>query len=771
MICESFAKHDISDAYLAIEGYQLVVRQDGRDTMEGKCRGLLIYVKEGINAAKIENEEFERVTEMAGITVPGSSGESISLVLVYRPPATPGSEADLGNTERLCKVMRDMRGPQVWVGDFNLHIDWERGYSPIEGEEFVLQTVQNLFWEQLVDFPTHVRGGILDLVLRSRTDLVGEVRSEGYLGPGADHPMLELDLIGPAKKASSDSEEMVHDWSKADMALLRERLSMVNWGEEGENLGAEAEWDNFKEILDREVKACVPLKKRRKGGKPWWMTKKVMRMIRKKRRMWRFYTSDPRARNDFNQYQAYKKVEKKVQTAVKNAKRNYERKLAKDCKKNPKAFWSYLKKKTSNRVSVGPLRGMDSRLVTDNVEQANILNSWYCSVFTREDTGHVPEAVDVYEGNSPLEEIVINREKVEKKLKALKPKLSPGPDRICPAVLHSMADILSEPLASIFAKCQQEGVVPADWKLSNVTSIFNKGSKSVPGNYRPVSLTCVICKVMESLVKDAIVEHLAKNSLIRSSQHGFTAGRSCLTNLLEYMEELTKLVDEGLPVDMLYLDFSKAFDLVPHRRLMVKLRGLGVRGKVASWVEEWLGDRKQRVVLNGETSDWGDIHSGVVQGSVLGPVLFLCYINDLDMAVEMVMGRGDEAKATILKKFADDTKWGAVVQTAQDSACFQTGIDRLQDWADKWQLAFNADKCHILDMEEHNRRFKFQWGGRNLETAKYEKDLGVLVSSDLKPTLQCARAASKANQVLGQISRGITYETYVRPHLEYCQAA
>ena len=110
MICESFAKHDISDAYLAIDGYQLVVRQDGRDTMEGKCRGLLIYVKEGINAAKIENEEFERVTEMAGITVPGSSGESISLVLVYRPPATPGSEADMGNTERLCKVMRDMGG-------------------------------------------------------------------------------------------------------------------------------------------------------------------------------------------------------------------------------------------------------------------------------------------------------------------------------------------------------------------------------------------------------------------------------------------------------------------------------------------------------------------------------------------------------------------------------------------------------------------------------------------------------------------------------------
>ena len=119
-------------------------------------------------------------------------------------------------------------------------------------------------------------------------------------------------------------------------------------------------------------------------------------------------------------------------------------------------------------------------------------------------------------------------------------------------------------------------------------------------------------------MKDVIVEHLSSNSLIRSSQHGFTAGRSCLTNLLEYMEELSRLVDEGLPVNMLYLDFSKAFNLVPHRRLLVKLRGLGIQGKVASWVEEWLGDRKQRVVLNGQASDWGDVVSSVVQGSCLG---------------------------------------------------------------------------------------------------------------------------------------------------------
>ena len=605
------------------------------------------------------------------------------------------------------------------------------------------------------------------------------VRSDGFLAPGADHVMLEVDICGPAKATSS--EELVPDWTKADMEMLKSRLASVNWEEVGEGLGAVAEWDKFKEILEEEVNKCVPLKRRRKGMKPWWMTRKVMRLIRKKRRLWRFYTSDARARKDYQQFEAYEKVQKEVQNAVKNAKKNYEKKLAKDCKKNPKAFWSYMKKKTSNRVTVGPLKDEQERLVTDSKEQANILNRWYCSVFTREDTSHIPEAVDVYDGKNMLEEVVITREKVKKKLQSLKPKSAPGPDKISPAVLQSMADILCVPLTSIFSKCQEEGVVPGDWKLANVTPIFKKGSKSAPGNYRPVSLTCIICKVMESLIKDAIVEHLANNSLIRSSQHGFTAGRSCLTNLLEYMEELTSLIEMGHSVDMFYLDFSKAFDLVPHRRLLVKLRGLGIQGKVASWVEEWLSDRKQRVVLNGEVSDWGDIFSGVVQGSVLGPTLFLCFINDLDLAVDMTMAAGGEQRCSIIKKFADDTKWGTVVESAEDRAYFQAGLDSLQAWADTWQMQYNVDKCHILHVGKDNVKHQYHLGGRIVEASKFEKDVGVLINDDLKPSLQCAKAANKANQVLGQISRGVSYrdkdtllrlyKTYVRPHLEYCQAA
>jgi hypothetical protein len=311
--------------------------------------------------------------------------------------------------------------------------------------------------------------------------------------------------------------------------------------------------------------------------------------------------------------------------------------------------------------------------------------------------------------------------------------------------------------------------VPDIWKVASVCPVFKKGSKGDPDNYRPISLTCILCKLMEGVVRDAVVEFLLANQLICPSQHGFLPGRSTVTNLLEYLGTLTRLVDEGHQVDVLYLDFRKAFDVVPKERLLAKMDSIGVRGKVLTWVREWLIGRTQRVVLNGKESGLGEVKSGVVQGSTLGPTLFLIYINDISSAVR----EGESAidlTTSILSLFADDTKWGRCVDRDVDKARFQMEIDSLTEWSHTWQLHFNTDKCKIMHLGRNNSKETYTMDGHVLETTRAEKDIGVMVQDDLKPSLHCAKVAAKANGVLGQLSRAVMYRdsnTFINLHLVY----
>ena len=237
------------------------------------------------------------------------------------------------------------------------------------------------------------------------------------------------------------------------------------------------------------------------------------------------------------------------------------------------------------------------------------------------------------------------------------------------------------------------------------------------------------------------------------------------------------LVDEGHQVDVLYLDFRKAFDVVPKERLLAKMESVGVKGKVLAWVREWLTGRTQRVVLNGKESGLGEVKSGVVQGSTLGPTLFLIYINDISSALT----EGESAidvTTSILSLFADDTKWGRCVDRVEDRMRFQQEIDRLGEWSRLWQLHFNTSKCKIMHLGRNNGKEAYTMNGQVLETTRAEKDIGVMVQDDLKPSLHCAKVAAKANGVLGQLSRAVLYRdsntfvrlymVYVRPILEYC---
>ena len=719
------------------------------------------------------------MVECTGVNIPWGD-KVVTVLLAYRPPRYPGGVADNGFSDKFCELLAGLRGQVVILGDFNYSgIDWSRLYASTPAERKVLDTIQEYFWSQYVDFPTHVGsaskagggegrdGNILDLALSNSPELVVGVSDEGLF---SDHRMLSMDLALPMSGATL---ELVPDWAKADFQKISNNLSEIDWVSELQGKSALASWEYVKEVIDRETEQCVPKKKRRKGTRPLWMTRNVMRLIRKKRRVWRWYTSSSYSRKDCEEFQAYKKVQDQVKKAVRLAKRNFERKLAKDAKKNPKAFYGYMKKKVSNRVSVGPLKDSTGQLVTDDQVMAEHLNQFFCSVFTQEDCSNIPEPENLFTGMGPLTDVEITEEKVKAKLQKLRPDSAPGPDRLWPRVLVSLADVLASPLALVYTKCLGEGTVPPDWKLANVAPIFKKGSKGSVGNYRPVSLTCVLCKVMESILRDAIVLHLDHHNLIRPSQHGFMARKSCLTNLLEYLEELSELVDSGHAVDIVYLDFAKAFDKVPHKRLLMKCKGLGIDGDVLAWISEWLRDRSQRVVLNGKESGWGKVISGVPQGSVLGPTLFIIFINDIDVAVEVT--------GALIKKFADDTKCYMVVESEEDRNKFQAMLNNLQGWSIEWQMLFNMDKCHVIHAGRQNPHYEYRWGEGLLGATEVEKDVGVMISSNLKPSVQCARAAKRANMVLGQLARGVSYrdkvtfvrlyQVFVLPHLSYSAPA
>ena len=225
------------------------------------------------------------------------------------------------------------------------------------------------------------------------------------------------------------------------------------------------------------------------------------------------------------------------------------------------------------------------------------------------------------------------------------------------------------------------------------------------------------------------MRHLDNKQQIKPSQHGFLPGRSCQSNLLVFLERVTDDTDRGNNTGKAYLDFAKAFDKVPHARLLVKLKALGVNDQVSSWMEAWLTDRRQRVGVSGETSVWSAVSSGVPQGSILGPLLFIVYINDLD----------EKITSTVLK-FADDTKISSNRQQE-----LQRDLDTAVEWPHTWQMQFNTSKCKVMHVGHPNERVIYSMGNHRLEEVEEENDLGVLIHRTLSVSNNCAVAVKKAN--------------------------
>jgi len=337
----------------------------------------------------------------------------------------------------------------------------------------------------------------------------------------------------------------------------------------------------------------------------------------------------------------------------------------------------------------------------------------------------------------------------------------------------TMINLLRFFVLIIFKTSLESGILPQKWKSANVVPIFKKRTRNYRANYCPVSLTSVPCKVMESLIKEKLVEFLEKHNIISNSQHGFMSGKSYLTNLLESLECWTKALDDGYGLDIIYLDYRKAFDNVPHKRLIKKLKTYGITGCLRKWIESFLTSRKMKVGIRGTFSEEIEVMSaisGVPQGSVLGPLLLLLFVNDLPRWI-----------VNSMNMFADDTKLWCIIENESDSKSLQKDLDSLANWSQKWMLEFNFSKCKVMHVG-HKLNTKYLKndtdGDMELSAVQEEKDLGVLFTSDLKASTLCTKSAAKARRIIGMVRLNfkrldkndflVIYKTYIRPHLEYC---
>ena len=488
----------------------------------------------------------------------------------------------------------------------------------------------------------------------------------------------------------------------------------------------EEHWKNISAKIHQATEDCLPLVSRKKM-KNLFMNREGIQLRRKKSKAYAEYT---RSKSE-DAWKKYSKIRNKLRKWTRVIRRKFEANLIKNVKCKPKMLWKYINSRLKTRTRVEDLLREDGLYARTASEKAEELHKFFATIFTEENHAQVPELEDKSGGLS-ISTVDFNEIDIENRLKQLNPNKSPGPDGIIPRVLLESAKQLSSPFKKLFQSSMEQGIIPKDWKVGHISAVFKKGDRHSPANYRPVSLTSIIGKVMEAVIRDNLMEHLFRYGL-SDHQHGFVQGRSCALQLLTVLNQWTEILDKAKPVDVVYLDFAKAFDSVPHECLLQKLFAYGIFGNFLSWIRAFLTGRTQRVVVDGIKSSWKSVGSGVPQVSALGPVLFLAYINDLPDIV-----------SSSVKIFADDINIFRKTDCDEEAVALQRDINAVMTWSSSWQLPFNIQKCKVMHLGYRNTLQEYMMDGKPLQSVNSEKDLGVVVDNGLNFHLHTAEVVAKS---------------------------
>ena len=793
------------DAEVSIESYQLF-RQDrpSRNNKKGRhVGGVALYIHEswGPDATPVLKFSNDAV-DILCVHVPS---RNVFISIIYRQPDNsskghPSTNRELSEVlNKLNETLTNLPSPTpdiIIMGDFNLpHVlpgTWKNGLtkpgiSNENDESKMISSIQNIvdeyFLEQLIDLPTHEDGNILDLIFTNNMEMLHSFSCDETIN--SDHHLVNCKSNYIYKQSDTQTHFQTAPESFEDLNFfsddvnwdkISEELSAYNWDKELPICDTHATMiDKFCEICYKICKKYVPAKKPKNSHNSKLKIPRHRRNLMRRRTKIKKQMKQKRIRTRRRTKLKHEliEIEMALQSDYCSQRKKQEEQAVSAIKNNSKHFFSYAKKFSTTRQGIGPLTGPNSEPVSCPQKMAEMLSNQYASVWTTpSDTKTDKIHIDPHKPT--LTDIDFTPQNFETAIDELSNNASPGPDKYPAILLKKCKSCLSYPIFLIWRKSLDTTEINHRQKSANIIPIHKGGSKGIPKNYRPIALTSHLIKIFEKVVRNAIVSYLEKYNLFNATQHGFRFGRSCLSQLLDHYDRITKLMEEGHDVDIIYVDFAKAFDKVDINITMNKIHALGITGRLADWIHCFLTQRTQQVVVNSAKSSAREVISGVPQGSVLGPLIFLILIGDIDKNIA----------TAFLSSFADDTRIGRDVDCEADAESLQSDLNSVYDWCRENNMSFNSDKFEYLSYFSNTNNAEFHNpiyldnNGEQIKQSDHVKDLGVYMSSSGTFKYHVDHTIAKSRQLCGWILRTFAtravfpmltlYKSLILPHLDYC---
>jgi hypothetical protein len=765
-LTESWLTINISDSMVCPQNYSLI----RRDRVKFKGGGVCVFYKNLLKVNEIRCNETNTTLDdkFEYVCIDLHDGKlPIRVCCFYIPPSSSPILEDVSHfkvVSRICSIITKLSSsiatPFYLIGDFNLpSINWTIPTSiGDEAHDLFLTFCLSKSFCQFIDVPTHIKGNILDLLLcnpPAKEHLLNYC-VHPPMSSTCDHNVIYFQI----ERQNNIVENVTincPNYSTANYSQIYQNLIDTKWDSIiNSDLTLQQNYDSFLSILYSEIAKHVPVNK----TKSFNSVKKphhIRRLLKEKLRVYK------QCKHNKALKQKFKQLSKEYETAVKEWHNNTESNIC----NNPssKKFYKYVKQKIKSKAPVPPLYDDQDNLVMSDSNKANLFNSFFQHVFTQDDGRKTDQTTKkVIEMNN----YDITYDEILDAVYNSKDKISRTPDKIPMYFIKRVLGPILKPLLFLFNSFLKFNFVPEQWKQAIVIPIFKKGNRNRVQNYRPISLTSSFCRIFESIMSKRILSHLQTNSLLSSKQFGFLPNKSTYSNLLSCYHKWLISFSSNITTNVIYTDISKAFDTVSHSKLLDILQKYGLHTTVLHWLQNFLNNRYQQVAIGNALSNPLPVSSGVPQGSVIGPLLFTIYIDDITNCSNILHNTGDIAL------FADDAKLFST-----DSKLLQTSLDHLVTWTKNRQLNLAPNKCFSLQICKPSRQLQehFIIDDYTLSSTSAMKDLGIFISSDLKWTTHIFSIYKNAALVSYQLLKSFKtrnfatllklYTTYVRPKLEH----